>query len=70
MRLADVHALGGAGEVGWPGQTAGMTVNHTALAPKDLTRLFVEPPTRGDARGIAARYKPAAVIAYPLGEAR
>ena len=39
-----------------------------ALAPEDLTRLFVERANAGDAAGIAALYEPDAVMAYPPGE--
>ena len=45
-----------------------MTVDEKALAPDDLTRLFVERANAGDAAGIAALYEPEAVMAYPPGE--
>ena len=45
-----------------------MTVNEKALAPEDLTRLFVERANAGDAAGVADLYEPEAVMAYPPGE--
>lgn len=38
-----------------------------ALAPEDLTRLFVERANAGDAAGLAALYEEDAVMAYPPG---
>jgi uncharacterized protein (TIGR02246 family) len=45
-----------------------MTEKEKALKPEDLTRLFVERASEGDAAGIAALYEPDAVMAYPPGE--
>jgi uncharacterized protein (TIGR02246 family) len=45
-----------------------MTPTEKALAPEDLTRLFVERANTGDAAGIAALYEPEAVMAYPPGD--
>ena len=45
-----------------------MTINEKALAPEDLTRLFVERANARDATGIAALYEPEAVMAYPPGD--
>jgi uncharacterized protein (TIGR02246 family) len=39
-----------------------------AMAPEDLTRLFVQRANAKDAAGIAALYEPDAVMAYPPGE--
>lgn len=39
-----------------------------ALAPEELTRLFVERVNAGDAEGLAALYEPEAVLAYPPGQ--
>ena len=39
-----------------------------ALAPEDLTRLFVERANAGDAAGIADLYEVDAVMAYPPGD--
>lgn len=46
-----------------------MTETPRALAPDDLTRLFVERANAQDAAGIAALYEPDAVMAYPPGDA-
>ena len=43
------------------------TSTEKALAPEDLTRLFVDRANAGDAAGIAALYQPDAVMAYPPG---
>jgi uncharacterized protein (TIGR02246 family) len=39
-----------------------------AMAPEDLTRLFVERSNAGDADGVAELYEPDAVMAYPPGQ--
>ncbi|WP_299527590.1 nuclear transport factor 2 family protein [uncultured Streptomyces sp.] len=39
-----------------------------ALAPEDITRLFVERSNAGDAAGVAALYEEDAVLAFPPGE--
>jgi len=44
-----------------------MTERATAAEPEDITRLFVERASAGDAEGLAALYEPGAVLAYPPG---
>ena len=44
-----------------------MPGQEQARQPEDLTRLFVERATAGDAAGIAALYETGAVMAYPPG---
>jgi uncharacterized protein (TIGR02246 family) len=39
-----------------------------AMAPEDLTRLFIERSNAGDVDGVAELYEPAAVMAYPPGQ--
>ncbi len=42
-----------------------MKVEHEkALAPEDITRLFVERANAGDAEGLAELYTPDAVVAF------
>lgn len=43
------------------------TTREQALAPEDLTRLFVERSNAGDAEGVALLYAEDAVMAYPPG---
>lgn len=45
-----------------------MSTNEKALAPEDLTRLFVERANAGDAAGMAELYEERAVMAYPPGQ--
>jgi uncharacterized protein (TIGR02246 family) len=44
-----------------------MPGQEKARQPEDLTRLFVEHASAGDAAGIASLYEPDAVMAYPPG---
>ncbi len=44
-----------------------MTTIENARTPEDLTRLFVDRASAGDADGLAALYAPDAVLAYPPG---
>jgi uncharacterized protein (TIGR02246 family) len=44
-----------------------MQDHEKAWQPEDLTRLFVQLASAGDAEGIAALYEPEAVMAYPPG---
>jgi len=44
-----------------------MQDHEKAWQPEDLTRLFVQRASAGDAEGIAALYEPEAVMAYPPG---
>ncbi|MGZ4672512.1 MAG: YybH family protein [Ilumatobacteraceae bacterium] len=44
-----------------------MSDRERALAPEDITRLFVERANAADAEGIAALYEEDAVMAYPPG---
>jgi len=44
-----------------------MTERATAAEPEDITRLFVERASAGDAEGLAALYEPGAVLAFPPG---
>ena len=44
-----------------------MTTTQNARTPEDLTRLFVDRASAGDADGLAALYAPDAVLAYPPG---
>jgi uncharacterized protein (TIGR02246 family) len=44
------------------------TNRERAMAPEDLTRLFVERSNAGDADGVAELYEPGAVMAYPPGQ--
>ncbi len=49
-----------------------MTEQHDgrerAMAPEDITRLFVERSNAGDAEGVAALYEEGAVMAFPPGQ--
>ena len=38
-----------------------------AMAPEDITRLFVERVNAGDAEGLAELYEPDAIVAWPPG---
>jgi uncharacterized protein (TIGR02246 family) len=44
------------------------TQRERAMAPEDLTRLFVEFVNAGDAEGLAGLYEPDAVVAFPPGQ--
>ena len=44
-----------------------MQDREKAWQPEDLTRLFVQRASAGDAEGIAALYEAGAVMAYPPG---
>ena len=44
-----------------------MLEREKAWQPEDLTRLFVQRASAGDAEGIAALYEAGAVMAYPAG---
>jgi ketosteroid isomerase-like protein len=44
-----------------------MAERERARTPEDITRLFVERASAGDAEGLAALYEPEAVLAYPPG---
>jgi ketosteroid isomerase-like protein len=44
-----------------------MSTKEKAMAPEDLTRLFVERANAGDADGLAALYEEDAVMAFPPG---
>ena len=44
-----------------------MSIEEKALAPEDLSRLFVERANAADATGVAALYEEEAVMAYPPG---
>jgi ketosteroid isomerase-like protein len=48
--------------------TAEPTNRERATNPEDLTRLFVERASAGDAEGLAALYEPDAVVAFPPGQ--
>lgn len=45
-----------------------VTKREQAMAPEDLTRLFVERSNAGDADGVAELYELEAVMAYPRGQ--
>jgi uncharacterized protein (TIGR02246 family) len=45
-----------------------MTPREKAQTPEDLTRLFVERASAGDADGLAELYEPDAVMGFPPGE--